>query len=396
MAFSASSTSVKAQVTLLTLTQALAMTTDTVLITTAALVGYAIAADKSLATVPLAMRQVATMAATIPASMLMERVGRRGGFLLGTAVGVLGASLSIYSLMLANFGLFTLAMMLLGLANGFVGYYRFAAADIADEAFRSQAISWVIAGGIIAAVLGPWLANGSQGWFDSELYIGAFVAVVALQLLSAVCLLFLNIPHTAKRQMQESVRSLKTIARQPKFWVATVGSTISYGVMAFIMTATPLAMTDHTHSFAQSAAVIQWHVFGMFGPALFTGWLIKRFGVIAIISTGAVLNLGCVAINLAGTSFWNFAIALFLLGLGWNFMYVGSTTLLTETYAPTEKAKVQAAHDFIVFSFVAATTFFSGRIFYRFDWDMLNQMSWPLVLATLAVVMWLQRRRVTA
>jgi len=396
MAFSASSTSVKAQVTLLTLTQALAMTTDTVLITTAALVGYAIAADKSLATVPLAMRQVATMAATIPASMLMERVGRRGGFLLGTAVGVLGASLSIYSLMLANFGLFTLAMMLLGLANGFVGYYRFAAADIADEAFRSQAISWVIAGGIIAAVLGPWLANGSQGWFDSELYIGAFVAVVALQLLSAVCLLFLNIPHTAKRQMQESVRSLKTIARQHKFWVATVGSTISYGVMAFIMTATPLAMTDHTHSFAQSAAVIQWHVFGMFGPALFTGWLIKRFGVIAIISTGAVLNLGCVAINLAGTSFWNFAIALFLLGLGWNFMYVGSTTLLTETYAPTEKAKVQAAHDFIVFSFVAATTFFSGRIFYRFDWDMLNQMSWPLVLATLAVVMWLQRRRVTA
>jgi len=290
MAFSASSTSVKAQVTLLTLTQALAMTTDTVLITTAALVGYAIAADKSLATVPLAMRQVATMAATIPASMLMERVGRRGGFLLGTAVGVLGASLSIYSLMLANFGLFTLAMMLLGLANGFVGYYRFAAADIADEAFRSQAISWVIAGGIIAAVLGPWLANGSQGWFDSELYIGAFVAVVALQLLSAVCLLFLNIPHTAKRQMQESVRSLKTIARQPKFWVATVGSTISYGVMAFIMTATPLAMTDHTHSFAQSAAVIQWHVFGMFGLALFTGWLIKRFGVIAIISTGAVLT----------------------------------------------------------------------------------------------------------
>jgi len=200
MAFSASSTSVKAQVTLLTLTQALAMTTDTVLITTAALVGYAIAADKSLATVPLAMRQVATMAATIPASMLMERVGRRGGFLLGTAVGVLGASLSIYSLMLANFGLFTLAMMLLGLANGFVGYYRFAAADIADEAFRSQAISWVIAGGIIAAVLGPWLANGSQGWLTVS-YISGLLSLLwhySCCLLFVYCFSIFRIPQSVR------------------------------------------------------------------------------------------------------------------------------------------------------------------------------------------------------
>ncbi len=368
------------------------MTTNTVLITTAALVGYALATDKALATAPLALRQVATMTATIPASLLMARIGRRSGFLLGTSLGILGASLSIYSLSIAHFWLFALAMTILGLANSFVGYYRFAAADIADEAFRPQAISWVIAGGIIAAILGPWVATGSKGWFNSELYIGAFVAVLALQILSSVLLLFLQIPPAVKSKVKETLRPLSEIVQQPKFIVAVIGSTISYGVMAFIMTATPLAMEAYSHSFAQSASVIQWHVFGMFGPSLFTGWLIKRFGLLSIITTGAVLTLGCMGLNLAGISFWNFAIALFLLGLGWNFMYVGSTTLLTETYLPSEKAKVQAAHDFIVFSFVALATFLSGRIFYRFSWEILNQISWPLVLLSLAGVLWLRFR----
>ncbi len=389
----AATTATKAQVTLLALAQALAMTTNTVLITTAALVGFALATDKALATMPLALRQVATMSATIPASLLMARIGRRSGFLLGTGLGIIGASLSIYSLSIAHFWLFTLSMVVLGLANSFVGYYRFAAADIADEAFRSQAISWVIAGGIIAAILGPWVATGSKDWFNSELYIGAFVAVLVLQILSSVLLLFLQVPPAVKSKVKETLRPLSIIVRQPKFLVATLGSTISYGVMAFIMTATPLAMEGYSHSFAQSASVIQWHVFGMFGPSLFTGWLIKRFGVLTIVITGAALNLACVGLNLAGTSFWHFAIALLLLGLGWNFMYVGSTTLLTETYLPPEKAKVQAAHDFTVFSFVALATFLSGRVFYRFDWEVLNQVSWPLVLLSLAVVLWLRYRQ---
>ena len=380
----------KAQVTLLALCQALAMTTNTVLITTAALVGYALAGDKALATAPLALRQVATMATTIPASLLMQRIGRRSGFLLGSLLGILGASLSIYSLLIEHFWLFAIAMTILGLANSFVGYYRFAAADVADEASRSQAISWVIAGGIVAAILGPWLATGSKAWFNSELYIGAFIAVLVLQILSTVLLLFLKIPPAVKSSIHAKLRPLMTIVRQPKFLVATFGSTISYGVMAFIMTATPLAMEAESHSFLQSATVIQWHVFGMFGPALFTGWLIKRFGLINIIATGAVLNLGCMGLNLLGTSFWHFAIALLMLGLGWNFMYVGSTTLLTETYMPPEKAKVQAAHDFMVFGFVAICTFFSGRIFHRFNWEILNQISWPLVLLSLAIVLWLR------
>lgn len=380
--------SAKSQVALLALCQATAMTTNTILVTVAALIGYALATDKALATMPLAMRQVATMVATIPASLLMQRIGRRGGFLVGTIIGLMGASIGIYSLTMADFWLFTLSTTLLGISNSFVGYYRFAAADVADEGFRPQAISWVLAGGIIAAILGPWMATGSKGWFNSELYIGALVAILGLQILTSMVLLGLHIPTVATGHNADDTRSLSTIMRQPKFLVATLGSTISYSVMVFIMTATPLAMAVESHSFDQTAAVIQWHVLGMFAPSLITGWLIKRLGVLQIIVTGAVLNLGCVGLNLAGTTFWHFATALLLLGLGWNFMYVGSTTLLTETYVPAEKGKVQAIHDFVVFTVVALATFLAGRVFYRFDWAMLNQMSWPLVLFTLLVVLW--------
>ena len=397
-----SATKTKQQVSLLALCQALAMTTNTVLITTAALIGYALAADKAFATLPLAIRQLATMVTTIPASLLMQRIGRRGGFLTGTSIGLLGSGIAIYSLAIANFWFFTLAMALLGIANSFVGYYRFAAADIAEEAFRPQAISWVIAGGIIAALLGPWLATGSKDWFsnwngvNSELYLGAFVAILGLYGLTTLLLLGLRVPNAMKGAVVEKARSLLTIARQPSFLVATLGSTISYGVMVFVMTATPLAMEAHSHSFDQTANVIQWHVFGMFGPSFLTGWLIKKLGLLNIITTGAILTLGCMAVNLTGTSFGHFSIALLLLGLGWNFMYVGSTTLLTETYRPSEKAKVQATHDFVVFSFVALVTFLSGRIFHRFNWEVLNHVSWPLVLVTLVIVLGLQQWRMKA
>jgi MFS family permease len=332
------------------------------------------------------------MAGTIPASLLMQRIGRRGGFLVGAIAGCAGAGVAIYSLAIAQFWLFTVAMGLLGVANSFVGYYRFAAADVVDEASRSQAISWVIAGGIIAAILGPWLATGSQGWFNSELYIGALVATLGLQVLAGVCLWGLKTPPPSAHATSVQTRPLSRIIRQPKFLVATLGSTVSYSIMVFVMTATPLAMNAAQHSFDQTAAVIQWHVFGMFGPSLLTGWLIHRFGVLTIVQMGTVLTLACMGINLAGTEFGHFAIALLLLGLGWNFMYVGSTTLLTETHTTTEKGKVQAAHDFIVFSLVAVATLLSGQVFEQFNWQILNHVSWPPVLITLLVVLGLQQQ----
>lgn len=308
-------------------------------------------------------------------------------------MGILGAGVAVYSLMIAHFWGFTAAMGLLGVANSFVGYYRFAAADVAPDPWRSQAISWVIAGGIIAAVLGPWLATGSQDWFNSELYIGALVAVLALQIGASVLLLGLHIPPAIATEQTLDTRPLSRIMRQPTFLVATLGSTISYGIMVFVMTATPLAMSVAAHSFNQTAAVIQWHIFGMFGPSLVTGWLIQRLGVLNIIQAGAIMALSCMGLNLAGTSFWHFAIALLLLGIGWNFMYVGSTTLLTETHSVTEKGKVQAAHDFVVFSIVALMTLLSGRVFEQFNWAVMNQMSWPLVLTAFIAVLWLQQNQ---
>ncbi|MEM6255012.1 MAG: MFS transporter [Cyanobacteria bacterium P01_D01_bin.156] len=385
--------SVKSQVAILALCQATAMTTNTVMVTVAALIGYALATDKALATLPLAMRQVATMVATIPASLLMQRIGRRGGFLVGAMVGLLGAAIGIYSLTIASFWVFTLSTTLLGVSNSFVGYYRFAAADVADAAFRPQAISWVLAGGILAAILGPWVATGSKGWFNSELYIGSIVAILGLQILTGLLLLGVKVPASNSQNSSLNTRPLTKIMQQPIFLVAALGSTVSYSVMVFVMTATPLAMAATDYSFDQTASVIQWHVLGMFAPSLITGWLIKRLGVLKIVLIGTVMTLACIGLNLAGTSFWHFATALLLLGLGWNFMYVGSTTLLTETHTSEEKGKVQAAHDFIMFSFVALSTLLAGRVFHRFDWAVLNQMSWPVVLLTLVMVLWLQQWR---
>lgn len=381
------------QVVLLALAQALAMTTNTLLITTAALVGYALAEDKALATLPLAIRQISTMALTIPASLWMQRVGRRTGFVSGAVLGIAGAGVGIESLHRANFWGFAIAMALLGAANGFVGYYRFAAAEVSDEAFRPQAISWVIAGGILAALLGPSLATQSQDWFNSELFMGAMVAVLALQLLTTVLVSVVQVPPSPSATQTTAQRSLGAIARQPTFLVATLSSTISYSVMAFVMTATPLAMAAELHSFEQTAQVIQGHIFGMFGPALFTGWFIKRWGVLTVIQGGAVMTLASLGVNLMGKTMPHFTLGLLLLGLGWNFMYVGATTLLTETYRPNEKGKVQALHDFVMFSAVALATYCSGQTFHRFNWELLNHLSWPLVLITSLIVVGLQYRR---
>ena len=392
----------KRNVTLLAVAQALAMTVNTILITTAVLMGYALAEDKALATLPLAMRQVATMATTIPASMLMKQIGRQPGFVVGAMIGTLGGGLGIYAVWVNSFWAFGLAAVLLGVYNGFVGYYRFAAADAADVSFRAQAISWVVAGGVIAAVAGPWLAAQSESWFQSTfpseggaqspLYIGSLAAILGLQLVTVFLLLWVDIPPLSDEERQDSGRSLAAVMKQPVFLVSLLGSMAGYGVMTLVMTATPLAMAAIPYPFEKTATVIQWHVLGMFAPSFVTGSLIKRFGVLKIILTGAVLNLVCLSVNLLGVSFPHFFIALFLLGIGWNFMFIGSTTLLTEAYAPAEKAKTQAAHDFLMFGFVALATLLSGQLYHSFSWDLVNQIGIPVILSALGAVFWLPKR----
>lgn len=379
-------------VALLIICQALSMTSITLLFTVAALVGQELASNPAWATFPLALLQLAVMMATIPASLLMRQRGRRFGFVVGTAIGIVGAGLGAIAIFNGSFPLFCLATILAGVFNGFSGFYRFAAADAAHDHFRAQAISLVVAGGVVAALVGPNLANWSKDWFTHATYAGALVSMAALQLLTLPFLSGVDIPPIAAIERQ-SGRSLGTITQQPVFRVAVLGSMVGYGVMALLMTATPLAMVAIAYPFAAAASVIQWHVLGMFAPSFFTGFLIARFGVLTIILVGVVLNVMCIGVNLMGTTLAHFHLALTLLGIGWNFMFVGSTTLLTEAYAASEKATTQAAHDFLMFAFVALSTFLSGQLLTQFGWLSVNWVSLPPLLLVGMAVMGLMRSR---
>ena len=371
----------KRTVARLVLCQALAMTSITMLFTVAALIGAELAIDKSLATLPVALLQVAVMLTTIPASLLMQRVGRRAGFGLGTAIGLLGAGLGVLAVMLKSFPLFCLATVLFGVFNGFAGFYRFAAADAATEAFRPQAISLVVAGGVVAAVVGPNTANWAKDWLTVP-FAGSLLPIVGLQAVTLAVLQSIDLPPMTGSEPNQSGRPLSVILRQPLFIVATVSSMVGYSVMVLLMTATPLAMTAVPHPFSQAAFVIQWHVLGMFAPSFVTGTLIQRFGVLTIILVGIGLNLLAIAINLSGVAVENFLIALTVLGIGWNFMFVGATTLLTQVYQPNEKAKTQAAHDFLMFTSVAVAAFLSGRLLNNLGWAVVNELAVvPLVIA---------------
>jgi MFS family permease len=384
----------KKTVFLLALCQALAMTGSIVLFTTAALIGSTLATDKALATLPLAILQLATMLTTIPAAFILKRWGRQYGFMTGVLVGLSGAVLGVYAIFASNFVLFSLSTLLYGIFNGFVGYYRFAAADVAPEADRSRAISLVISGGIFAAIIGPVLATWTKDWLPVT-FAGGLVAIALLQSLTLLLLRFAALPPLVQPKHQEPGRALSTIVQQPVFIVAVLGSMIGYGVMALLMTATPLAMVAEHHPFAIAASVIQWHVLGMFVPSLVTGFLIARFGVLTIVLVGIVLNGLCVAINLAGTQALHFFGALLLLGIGWNFMFIGSTTLLTQAYTPTERAKTQAAHDFLMLSFVAFATFLSGRLMNDRGWAVINYTGLALMGVALLAVLSLRPWRST-
>jgi MFS family permease len=377
-------------VLLLALCQALSATTMTILVTVSSLVGYAIATNKALSTMPITIMQVATMLATIPAASIMKRWGRRPGFIVGSGIGIVGAGLSVQAIALQNFVLFCIGTFFIGAFSSFAGYYRFAAADVADDASKPQAISLVVAGGVIAALLGPALATAGKDLLPLHEFAGSVAMIILLQLVAIALLFCVKIPPIADTAVIGVERSLGAIARQPAFIVAILGSMVGYGVMSLVMTATPLAMQGFDHSFGHSASVIRWHVLGMFAPSFVTGFLIARFGVLNIILTGIGLNVVCSALTLSGTTFPHFAIALLLLGIGWNFMFIGSTTLLTETYQPTEKTKAQATHDFLTFTAVALGSLMSGNLLYYFSWARLNEVALVCMAIALGANLWLR------
>jgi MFS family permease len=379
-------------VAILAICQALLMTSGSLLVTTSALVGVGLAEHKALATLPIGLQFLATMLSTMPASLLMRRIGRRAGFAAGALIGLTGAGVCTAGIVAESLAVFGAGCFLIGIFNGVGQYYRFAAAEVADPGFRPRAISLVLAGGVVAAFTGPNLARLSREWVAAAEFAGSYASLVVLYLATLLLVSTLRIPPPGAEERGGHGRALSAIASDARFPVAVLGAMIAYGVMNVLMTATPLAMLDSGHAFSDTALAIQWHVLGMFAPAFFTGHLINRFGVLRVMMAGAVLLAGCVAVNLSGTAVTHFWVALALLGLGWNFLFVGSTTLLTEVYRPAEKAKVQGLNDLLVFATVACTATTSGTLHHALGWEPMNIGALPFVLVALVATTWLATR----
>lgn len=387
---------VRKNIALLASCQGLGMTSHSVVIAVSALTGAMLAEDKSLATVPHAILWLSTMAASPLLAGYMKRRGRREGFMLGSLSGLVAACLCVYAIFEGDFWLFTAAMIFQGVFNTCTMFYRFAAGEAADEAFRAKAIALVIGGGVLAAVVGPELAKQTRELFDPVFFAGTFAALSVLPILIAGVMLFIDFPPPPKPDASAPVRPLGVIARQPQFVVALAVAAFAWTAMVLIMTATPLSMVqDSGHSFADSAFVIQWHMLGMYVPSFFSGWLISRVGVMRVIWAGIALYTASMYVGLSGTEVWHFALMNLFIGAGWNFQFVGATELLARTHTPAERSKVQGFNDFVVFGSVAAATFFSGKLQFAYGWDIVNWLLLPGILATAILIIWLQMRRVT-
>jgi MFS family permease len=383
-------------VAVLAVCQALTMSCLSLLMTVSAVVGDMLAADPSMATFPLALQFLAVLASTIPASFVMQRFGRRFGFTLGATAGLIGGLLGAVSIWYGSFVLLCVSSIFLGVLAVHGGFYRFAAADTASESFRPKAISLVMAGGIGAAILGPELAKHTRELFPPMLFLGAFLAIAGLNVLTIALLRLIDIPRPSRQTRATSGRPLLEIASQPTFVVAVLAAMVGYGAMNLIMVPTPLAMLGCDHPFEIAAFVIQLHVLGMYAPSFFTGGLIQRFGHLPILAVGALLILACVAVNLAGVEVANFSIALIFLGIGWNFLYIGGTALVTTTYRVEEKAKVQALNDTLVWGTVAATAFSSGALYNTLGWEAVNLAVVIPLIGVLAAIAWMGLRRPAA
>jgi len=378
-------------------TQATLQIGGATMIAVTGLAGYALVDDKSFATVPLTCYVVGSALTTIPASLLMRRIGRRAGFQIGTSVGMSGAAVCSLAIFFASFWLLCAGMTLMGVYTAFGKYYRFAAADAAAYTFRAKAISLTLAGGIVGGIVGPEMVKHTVGLLGDHLYMGSYLSLIGVCLLATLVLTRLDIPKLSEQDLKDSGRPLTVIMRQPVFVVAVLASMLSYGIMNLFMTSTPLAMRAHDHPFNDAAFVLEWHMIGMYGPSFFTGSLINRFGVLNVILAGIALLFLCIVAALTGTGLLNFWAALFLLGVGWNFMYVGGSALLTECHTPAERAKTQAANDFMVFTTMAISSLSSGMLLNKSGWHAVNYGSIPfLALATAATLwlMWHRRRHV--
>lgn len=381
------------QVLVLASAQALFQTASVLVMTVGGLAGGQVASRPELATMPIAAMFLGTAAVTFPASMWMARAGRRLGFVSGAVLGILGGMVAAFGIWIGSLILLSLGTFLVGAYQSFAQFYRFAASEVADDAFRPKAISLVLGGGVVAALAGPMLGRLGGPLLEPQ-YVGSFLLLALVSMIGAGVLTGLRVSGTrTTRDHADDGRSWAGIVTQPAYLVALFGAATGYGIMILAMTATPLAMAHHHHDLPATATVIQLHVLGMFLPSFVTGSLIARFGVLRVMLIGVLLFVGHVTMSLTGTGFGSFASALVLLGVGWNFLYIGGTTLLTTTYTPAEKGRAQAINDMTIFAVGLACSFSAGALLQFFGWQMLNLLLLPWMGAAALALVWLGWRQ---
>ncbi|GLH80902.1 MFS transporter [Bradyrhizobium sp. SSBR45G] len=374
--------------------QALTGANSAVIFATGAIVGVTIAPNIGLATVPISMYVVGLAAGTLPTGAISRRYGRRTAFLIGTGCGAITGVLGCLAIISGSFALFCLATFLGGLYGAVAQSYRFAAADGASAAFRPRAVSWVMAGGIFAGLLGPQLVQWTMDVWAPYLFAFSYLIQAAVALVAMGIVAGVDLPKPAPADLHGG-RPLGEIVRQPRFIAAALCGTIAYPVMNLVMTSAPLAMQMCGLTVSDSNFGLQWHIVAMYGPSFFTGSLIARFGAPAIVALGLALEAVAAIIGLSGLTAMHFWATLVMLGVGWNFGFVGASALVLETHTSAERNKVQAFNDFLIFGLMALGSFSSGQLLAHFGWSAVNLVVFPPVLLGLCVLAlaWSSKRR---
>ena len=388
-------TSTRRNVALLAACQAMLFSNSSTLASINGLAGMALTTNPALGTLPVTTWVLGGAIATLPASLYMKKAGRAQGLIAGASTGIVAALICALAIGLHSFWLLCFGTLVFGASNATGQYYRFAAADVSPPDYKARAISLVLAGGLVGGIIGPGMSHFSVDAFGDR-FLGAYLLLIVFCGISIALLKATRIPDPTAAEQASGGRSLREIAAQPKFFVAVLSGAVGYGVMNLLMTATPIAMGLCGHPFGDAAFVVSSHVIAMFAPSLIAGSLIKRFGVLNIILTGAVLNVACVAVALTGIDVAHFWLSLVLLGVGWNFMYIGGTTLLTETYRPEEKAKAQGANDMCIFVMMVISSLTSGMLVTTAGWNKVNLFALPLLALVGAAAFWLAKRRARA
>ncbi len=366
------------------------------------LAGYQLLSlDKSLATLPVTGFNAGTLLGAVLIAFLARLLGRPQAFMLGAVIGAMGGALATVALFRGDFWLFAAALTLIGTCSGFTQKIRFAAADASPSFFKAKAISWILGAGVISAVIGPQLAIWAKDVFQPFTFAGTFLAIVPLAVLAIGILFFLKLPAPkAAAGHAEQARPLRQIVATPRFMTGMICGIGTYSLMSFVMIGAPLAMVIGCGFPTEMATLgIQWHVLAMFAPSFFTGMLITRFGAEKLVIAGLFILMACAVIAHMGIELWNFWGALILLGLGWNFGFIGATAIVASSYRPAEADKVQGFHDILLFACVAASSFSSGKVFTAYGWSVMNLVIWPVAIACLLLVlnlMRLQRRQTVA